>query len=87
MATKNSYVCDGCGAAVDNPYAAKGWLTLHGSVSRAHGRYSGSSYVTDYLREGTYHLCSVKCLVAALNKVRDESKAAAPNPKESPRGE
>ena len=74
MATLELTKCDGCGTTVENRYAAKGWISIEGNVTRAHGRYNGSCFATDFLPQRRHDFCSPKCFVAALNKERDARK-------------
>ena len=79
MSAKTVYVCEGCAAECENPCAAKGWVQISGSISRAHSKYGKSSYESDYLGGSPtqmHHFCSVGCIEKALNKCGEEKANA-----------
>jgi len=77
MSTRTSHVCEGCGAECDNPCAAKGWVRIDGSISRATGIYA-TSYQSDYIPRTDHDFCSVGCIEKALNRCTNGGAASKP---------
>lgn len=76
MARVEKFRCDHCGKEVEDPYLENGWLKFDGAISRSWGirrRGRDGDAQTDYIGKSS-EFCSVKCLVAALDKIREEKR-------------
>jgi hypothetical protein len=86
VASITKYRCDHCAKEVEDPYLENGWLRFQGHITRMWGtRKHGTQGdgKTDYIG-GNSEFCSVRCLVAALDKLRTEHKGPPVDPKPKP---